>query len=83
MQTARRGQPRSFWAVVRSLASEGPGSFYHGLVPGLLLTCNPAINYAAFDAMRALVASLRRAYPCLYPPVNPCKDRSQSICYCM
>jgi hypothetical protein len=60
MQTARRGHPRTFWAVVRALAAEGPSSFYHGLVPGLLLTCNPAINYAAFDAMRVLVAGLRR-----------------------
>ncbi len=29
--------------------------FWHGLLPALLLTSNPAINYAAYDAMKALI----------------------------
>lgn len=29
--------------------------FWHGLLPALLLTSNPAINYAAYDAMKAVM----------------------------
>jgi hypothetical protein len=36
--------------VLRRLAR-----FWHGCLPALLLTSNPAINYAAYDAMKTLV----------------------------
>lgn len=35
-----------FWRLAR---------FWHGLLPALILTSNPAINYACYDALKALV----------------------------
>jgi hypothetical protein len=39
------GHEALFWRLAR---------FWHGLVPALILTSNPAINYATFDALKAL-----------------------------
>lgn len=50
---ARKGAPGPagahevlFWRLTR---------FWHGLLPALILTSNPAINYACYDALKAVV----------------------------
>lgn len=50
---ARKGPQRPvgaheafFWRLTR---------FWHGLLPALILTSNPAINYACYDALKAVV----------------------------
>lgn len=53
----RRQRPRqSFAAVTGELYREGGGigRFWRGFAPSLILTCNPAINYTAFDVLKAL-----------------------------
>lgn len=53
----RRQRPRqSFAAVTGELYREGGGMgrFWRGFAPSLILTCNPAINYTAFDVLKAL-----------------------------
>lgn len=55
----RRGQRRprqSVAAVTGELYREGGGlgRFWRGFAPSLILTCNPAINYTAFDILKAL-----------------------------
>ncbi len=48
-QSHQQGSPspsQTFWKLAR---------FWHGLLPALLLTSNPAINYAAYDAIKAAV----------------------------
>lgn len=53
----RRQRPRqSFAAVAGELYREGGGigRFWRGFAPSLILTCNPAINYTAFDLLKAL-----------------------------
>lgn len=54
----RRGQrPRkSLVTVALNLYREGSGiaRFWRGFAPSLVLTCNPAINYTAFDLLKAL-----------------------------
>ncbi|CAM9853733.1 unnamed protein product [Scytosiphon promiscuus] len=62
----RRGRCRprqSVWTVTGDLYREsgGIGRFWRGFVPSLILTCNPAINYTAFDMLKALW--LRRRHP--------------------
>ncbi|CAM9147566.1 unnamed protein product [Ectocarpus sp. 12 AP-2014] len=55
----KRGQRRprqSVAAVTGELYREGGGlgRFWRGFAPSLILTCNPAINYTAFDILKAL-----------------------------
>ncbi|CAB1113290.1 unnamed protein product [Ectocarpus sp. CCAP 1310/34] len=55
----KRGQRRprqSVAAVTGELYREGGGlgRFWRGFTPSLILTCNPAINYTAFDILKAL-----------------------------
>ncbi|CAM9626278.1 unnamed protein product [Ectocarpus sp. 6 AP-2014] len=55
----KRGQRRprqSVAAVTGDLYREGGGlgRFWRGFAPSLILTCNPAINYTAFDILKAL-----------------------------
>lgn len=60
----RRQRPRqSFAAVTGELYREGGGigRFWRGFAPSLILTCNPAINYTAFDVLKALWLRRREA----------------------
>ncbi|CAN0448376.1 unnamed protein product, partial [Hapterophycus canaliculatus] len=41
----------------------GIGRFWRGFIPSLILTCNPAINYTAFDMLKALWLRRRRPDP--------------------
>lgn len=53
----RQRRPRkSVAAVTEELYHEGGGigRFWRGIAPSLILTCNPAINYTAFDILKAL-----------------------------
>lgn len=53
----RQRRPRqSVAAVTEELYHEGGGigRFWRGFAPSLILTCNPAINYTAFDVLKAL-----------------------------
>lgn len=54
----RRGQRsrKSLATVALNLYREGSGiaRFWRGFAPSLVLTCNPAINYTAFDLLKAL-----------------------------
>ena len=52
----RRRQRQSLLTVAGELYREGNGiaRFWRGFVPSLVLTCNPAINYTAFDLLKAL-----------------------------
>ncbi|CAN0386953.1 unnamed protein product [Ectocarpus fasciculatus] len=58
--SVKRGQRRrprqSVAAVTGELYREGGGlgRFWRGFAPSLILTCNPAINYTAFDILKAL-----------------------------
>jgi len=42
---------------------EGLVKFWQGLLPALILTLNPAINYAAYDAMKSILGRARRRRP--------------------
>ena len=60
----RRLRPRqSVAAVTGELYREGGGlgRFWRGFAPSLILTCNPAINYTAFDVLKALWIRRRSA----------------------
>lgn len=60
----RRRRPRqSVAAVTGELYREGGGMgrFWRGFAPSLILTCNPAINYTAFDVFKALWLKRRNA----------------------
>ncbi len=60
----RRRRPRqSVAAVTGELYREGGGMgrFWRGFAPSLILTCNPAINYTAFDVLKALWLRRRNA----------------------
>lgn len=51
------GRRQSVWTVARELYIEegkGVARFWRGFAPSLILTCNPAINYTAFDFLKAL-----------------------------
>jgi solute carrier family 25 (peroxisomal adenine nucleotide transporter), member 17 len=63
MQVARRGSKHDLWRTVRAIYGEGLPKFWQGLVPALLLTCNPALNYAVFDGMKGLVAQRGKRRP--------------------
>eukprot|EP00667_Euglena_gracilis_P013907 EG_transcript_14378 len=50
--------------VIRSIHEEGGvEAFWTGLAPSLLLTCNPAITFTAFDALKRRVAAALRRSP--------------------
>lgn len=65
-QQRPRGRPRrqSLFTVAAELYREGRGigRFWRGFAPSLILTCNPAINYTAFDLLKALWLRRRAAY---------------------
>lgn len=57
-------RPRKTLATVAlNLYREGSGiaRFWRGFAPSLVLTCNPAINYTAFDLLKALWLKRRAA----------------------
>lgn len=60
---SRRHQRQSLFAVALELYREGEGiaRFWRGFAPSLILTCNPAINYTAFDLLKALWLRRRAA----------------------
>eukprot|EP00668_Euglena_longa_P044281 GGOE01058888.1.p1 GENE.GGOE01058888.1~~GGOE01058888.1.p1 ORF type:complete len:303 (+),score=82.95 GGOE01058888.1:703-1611(+) len=50
--------------VIRSIHREGGlDAFWIGLAPSLLLTCNPAITFTAFDLLKRRAAALLRRSP--------------------
>ncbi|CAM9705859.1 unnamed protein product [Discosporangium mesarthrocarpum] len=54
---SRRCRRLSLVEVAGQLHEEGGGNmarFWRGLVPSLILTCNPAINYSSFDLLKSL-----------------------------
>ena len=64
LQVARAGQARNFFKVVKHIyKEEGIKKFWQGLVPALILTLNPAINYAAFDAMKSILGRAKQRRP--------------------
>ena len=62
-QQTGRQRRQSMLAVAAELYREGGGiaRFWRGFVPSLVLTCNPAINYTAFDLLKALWLRRRAA----------------------
>lgn len=62
-QRRRRRRRQSLSAVALELYREGNGiaRFWRGFAPSLMLTCNPAINYTAFDLLKALWLRRRAA----------------------
>ena len=59
----KQRRQRSLMTVALDLYREGSGiaRFWRGFVPSLVLTCNPAINYTAFDLLKAFWLKKRRA----------------------
>ncbi|CAM9380258.1 unnamed protein product [Laminaria digitata] len=64
----RERKRQSLLTVAAELYREGGGiagggiaRFWRGFVPSLVLTCNPAINYTAFDLLKALWLRRRAA----------------------
>ncbi|CAM9318698.1 unnamed protein product [Choristocarpus tenellus] len=59
----------SLLTVTGQLYQEGSGGlarFWCGLVPSLILTCNPAINYTAFDILKSLWIARRSKRPVIH-----------------
>lgn len=62
-QRGRRRPRQSLLTAIWQLYREGDGirRFWRGYAPSLILTCNPAINYTAFDLVKALWLKRRAA----------------------
>lgn len=59
LQVTDSSKRDDFWGMVRKIRAEGWSKFWYGLEPALILSCNPAINYAAFDTMKAVLLRTR------------------------
>ena len=55
-------QAKSSWTVLLEIVrDEGPLALLKGVVPGLILVTNPAIQYMVFERLRAWAEGRRRA----------------------
>ncbi|CAM9927888.1 unnamed protein product [Sphacelaria rigidula] len=68
---------QSLWTVARQLYNEDGGDargglsrFWRGFTPSLILTCNPAINYTAFDFVKTLWLNRQAAISTVVPDTS-------------
>lgn len=59
-QTQESGKGGFWHTLLQILSTEGASALYKGMVPALVLTTNPAIQFVVFDRLKALWVGQKR-----------------------